>query len=375
MLLDNPFQSDARVEREIASLIKAGYTVTLFALQNQDLEEKEVIGRLTVYRILNPIIKSPLHRGYQGYLDKMTEQISMMKPGIVHCHDHHCLALGHELKKVDRSVKVVYDAHEFLPGWPLYKDISSFFNRFKGQVVYQKMVMQEKASIGSADAVITVSDSIAAEMIPEYKLAEKPLVLRNIPNRFKVVRSRYFHEHFAIPDEQKIIIHSGNIYHSNKRMKMLLQAIAENTSVSLVFIGDSHSVKEFERKTNQARVYFHPYPEQEAYQKLLGAADFGLVYTWKPEWKSHWLSLPNRIFEYSLAGLPIIGTEQPEFLTLGNEFGHIEFFRGSSARQFSQALQNALKNEQQLRENAKRISNNLSWELESKKLIALYQSL
>lgn len=375
MLLDNPFKADARVEKEIKSLIRAGHAVTLFALQDDSLPEKEEQGALTIYRILNPVIKSPMHRGYYKYLATMAEHIVKFNPDIVHCHDHHCLNLGYTVKQDSPNIKLIYDAHEFLAGWPLWRDINGFINRLKGRVVYNKMVTLEQQAIHSCDLVLTVSDSIAEAMINDMDLGHKPQVVRNIPPKFEHTRSSYFHEYFGLSDKTKVLLHSGNIYHSPSRMNMLLRVVKEFNNLALVFVGDSPSVKQFERKTNQTNVYFHPYPPQEEFYNLLPAANFGLVYTWKPTWKSHWLSLPNRIFEYSLAGLPIIATSQPEFKKLGEQFGHIAFFKGDNADSLHKAIEVAIEKEAVFAQNANQIGTKLNWESEAEKLLKLYEKL
>ena len=41
-----------------------------------------------------------------------------------------------------------------------------------------------------------------------------------------------------------------------------------------------------------------------------------MILNYKPNWPSHWNSLPNRIFDYIHAGLAILSTPQPEFKSI-----------------------------------------------------------
>lgn len=375
MLLDNPFSSDSRVERELKALHAQGFKINMLALRDEELPEKEEYPFVTVYRILQNIIKYPTRQNYYEYIEKMATQIVNMKPDVIHCHEHHCLTLGLEVKNLMPDVKVIYDSHEFLAGWPMYKDIPQWFNRLKGLIVYRRMVAKELAIAKKCDEVIAVNDSLSVEMQKHLELPKAPTVVKNIPPKFTANRSNYFHEHFALPSETKVLIHSGNIYHTASRMKMLFDVVQSIENLALVMVGDSQSVKEYEKKTNLPNVYFHKYLHGQEFFDLIASGNFGLVHTWKPTWPSHWFSLPNRIYEYSMAGLPVICTKQPEFMKLGDQFGHATFYKGDSKEELKKAIQDAINREDELRANAATIGDKVNWETESKQLIDLYMRL
>ena len=55
---------------------------------------------------------------YKKTLADIAEHIEKENFDIIHCHDYHMLFVGTEVKKLAPAVKLIYDAHEYLRGWP-----------------------------------------------------------------------------------------------------------------------------------------------------------------------------------------------------------------------------------------------------------------
>jgi len=107
--------------------------------------------------------------------------------------------------------------------------------------------------------------------------------------------------------------------------------------------------------------------------RIIQSADFGIVYTWQPNWKSHWFSLPNRILEYTLAQLPIVSTAQPEFIKISEKYNHLVLFNGNSKKELINAILTAKENRSSLKSKAIDASLDLSWEKEIETLFDLYK--
>ena len=112
MLLDNPVISDNRVEKEIESLYKHLRVESVLALKEDNLIETEIKNGIEINRIIDPIVKSPLKKGYNKYLIFLTNEILKYSFDILHCHDYHMLFVGNEIKKIKPKVKLIYDSHE-----------------------------------------------------------------------------------------------------------------------------------------------------------------------------------------------------------------------------------------------------------------------
>ena len=87
----NDFTRDSRVQKQAASLAKAGYDLTVFALWKKGLLEAETKEGFKIRRIR---IFSSFLNGFFGRLIKFLEfscKVSwkIKKTDIVHCHDYH----------------------------------------------------------------------------------------------------------------------------------------------------------------------------------------------------------------------------------------------------------------------------------------------
>jgi len=376
MLLDNPLVSDARVEKEASTLVAAGYKLIIHAVEKDGWPEKEVKNGYTIIRDIQLSIDHPFSKAYKVFRKNFVDKMVAESFDILHCHDFKMIILGALIKRKRPNLKLVYDAHEFLPGWPLYEELKGWQNRLKGLLVWKRFVRHERRAIRACDAIITVGPALALEMKKEYGLKQEPAVLRNIPEKIDLdVTPQYFHRHFNLPANTVVLIHSGNLYHSDERIQMMINAVLQVEKCVLVFIGNSQKLKTLAENNTSPRILFHDYVERERLYNLMGAADFGIVHTWQPDWRSHWFSLPNRIMEYTCAGLPIISTSQPEFMKLGLAYGNMVFYRGHNEGEMVQAISNGLLMRDALKRNAFNAAKALSWESESKVLLDLYAQL
>lgn len=375
MLLDNPLKSDSRVEKEALSLTLAGHTVSIYAMAKNGLPEKEVKRYGTIYRVIPEVIHRPFSEQYKTFLKEFPIQIASIKFDVLHCHDYKMLLLGSAVKKQKPDIKLVYDAHEFLSGWPYYKEIKGLVNRIKGRIVWGWFAKAEAKNINNADAIITVSHSIAEAMEKRFRLKNKIEVIRNIPLKTDIKNDGYLHRHFNLTCEAKIVVHTGNLYHSEKRINMLMKAARHFKHVHFVFIGDSDKIKSLAEKNKDSKVHFHNYAGWKTLSNMISSAHFGIVHTWQPGWLSHWLSLPNRIMEYTAAGIPVICTTQPEFIKFGNRYKHAVYYKGNSLKELVNAISDGLNRYEKLKENAILASTKISWEQEAKKLLTLYSHL
>ena len=194
MLLDNSFVSDVRVDKEAASLSDSGASVTVACTIENDLPYKEIRNGYTIIRLIEEGYNAPLRKSYKEYISRTADKIEQLEFNILHCHDFYMLSIGNELKKRNPSIHLIYDAHEYLKGWPFYKT-SRGINKFKGRLVWNQLVRKEKNEIKKADKVITITSSIAERMRENSALLIPPIVIGNYPMKTDLqVSNGYFHK-------------------------------------------------------------------------------------------------------------------------------------------------------------------------------------
>ncbi|MEI8605382.1 glycosyltransferase [Pseudoalteromonas sp. B160] len=164
----------------------------------------------------------------------------------------------------------------------------------------------EKLLIGFADKVITVSDSIAEEYVRLYNI-EKPHLVLNCPAYIDVSKNNLFRDNFAIHAEQKIFLYQGAL-NKGRGIEILLEAFKKlNDSTKVLVImgyGELEKIVKLEADNSQ-NIFFQPAVKPEVVLNYTSSADFGVSFI-EDSCLSYRYCLPNKMFEYTMAGLPVL---------------------------------------------------------------------
>ncbi|HEV7707209.1 MAG TPA: glycosyltransferase family 4 protein, partial [Asanoa sp.] len=110
------------------------------------------------------------------YEDVFGPVVDQLEPDLIHAHDFRMVGVGARAKvraaASGRQVKLVWDAHEFLPGIKPRRDDAHWLPAH---------VAHEREYAPFADAVVTVSDGLAELLRVEHGLAGLPTVVLNAP--------------------------------------------------------------------------------------------------------------------------------------------------------------------------------------------------
>lgn len=380
MLLDNSFVSDARVEKECETLISAGHQVTVICVEDPKFPKEEKRNGVEILRWIAPSFNAPLRQGYEDFLHDISNKILELNPMYVHCHDFYMLSIGSQLKEKNPSIKLIYDAHEYLQGWPFYRT-NKGINRLKGKLVYTKLKLDEKRNLGKIDRLVTITDEIGAKLTRISKLNTHPIIVGNYPKKLQLrQKDNYFQKEFSLDKDCKILIHSGTIYLSNEQLTELFNSLLTFPNICLVFIGNRQRIDEVKNMVRsrldwEKKVFFHDYPStQEKTIQLIHQGDIGLLHV-NLKWEAHQIGFSNRFVEYLMAGIPVIGTAQ-NFTHKMNEQNRVaEFYNGKKVSSLIEPLHKILDNYGDYISEIEKIRKDLNWESESDKLIHLYQTL
>ena len=314
-ILHNHFVNDARVLKEARSLVAAGHEVTVRCLgdgvaptlESYDgiyLERKHVMPRDKHYSLLSKM----LHIFW--FMLKATRKARQFDA--VHCHDLAMLPVGVWVKyRYGKKHRLVYDCHEY----------ETEVQRTKPWLKPISKVL-ERALIGAADAVICVSDSIAEDYARIYNIKKPYLVLNCPPLRRAEGEHTHFRDHFGIPSEHTIFLYQGALI-DGRGIPSVIQAFAETSrkDASLVVMGyGKHAQTAQEAAENHSNIYYHEAVPAANLLDYTASADVGLCFI-EDVCLSYRYCLPNKLFEYQMAGLPVIASALPELtrvLTLNN---------------------------------------------------------
>jgi glycosyltransferase involved in cell wall biosynthesis len=229
-----------------------------------------------------------------------------IRPSIVHCHDTPVLMAGWLLKLLT-GCKLIYDAHE----------LESNRNG-QGRFFSKATLIIEALCWKKIDLLISVSNSI----IDWYKRNLGPkasvLVLNSpIYDESKISRiasreSNYFVQRFRIPPTSKIFIYLG-ILGPGRGIEACIRAFSQiGNRAHLIFIGFG-VLEDYIRESSgiHENIHIHPPVKHDEVVPLASSADYGICLIESVS-LSDYLCLPNKLFEYSFAGLKVLASNFPE---------------------------------------------------------------
>lgn len=375
MLVLNDFTHDQRVHRAAKALASAGHEVTVLALWQKGLPKLETnYGyRVKRLRLCSRVWRGGLLAPLVKYLEFAAQvcKFSGREPAqVYHAHDANTLPAAW-LAAQRNHAQLVYDAHELETG--------RNFGHSRLAGIYQRTwAWPERMFIHRANAVLTVSEGISDEMSRLYGIP-KPTVVMNCPEQSPLRRSTLLRDKLNIAQGLKIALYQGGVV-PGRGVQPFLEAIQHIPEVVGVVLGDGQLLPEFRSYAKSGRwqrVYF---PGRIARQELpdyTASADLGVSLI-EDTCRSYHLSLPNKLFEYLQAGIPVLGSNLPEIAGLIRKYDVGEVVDPDDPESVASGISQLLCNPEryvQVQKNTRRAAAVLNWETEKDKLLSLYRGL
>lgn len=179
----------------------------------------------------------------------------------------------------------------------------------------------ERRYISRADAVFTVNESIS-DLLAERHAIERPIVVPNIPLPSPSGSSDYLRRWIGAADEEPILLLQGYLK-PGRGCELILKVMPMVDGVHLVFLGEGPLRdglrSEVRRLDLGGRVHFHDLVPPRDLLDITASADLGICLI-EPLTESLRLSLPNKLFEYLRAGVPVLGSPLPEIEAVIRQF-------------------------------------------------------
>ncbi len=317
----SPATHESRFLREASAILGAGLAdrVLLLALHDPGLaESEELAAGVRVERIR--LRSRGLPRGLLFQLLKAREwrrriirRAREVRPDAIVAHSLAALPVGAAVARVT-SAPLLYDAHE----------LETERNGLRGirQAVERAV---ERSSIRRARAVVCVGDAIADWYAKAYDIP-RPFVVRNVSAgavASPAPRPSFLRERFAVPDDALLFIYQG-AFSRGRRIEQFLRIFAR-TGHHVVFMGFGELeglVRSYAAR--HPNIHLQPAVAPQEVLAHTAGADVGLVGV-ENVCLSYYYSLPNKLFEYLSAGLPVIAPDYPEIrrLVAGHDCGWV----------------------------------------------------
>ncbi|MBS1764490.1 MAG: glycosyltransferase [Bacteroidetes bacterium] len=363
----NNLATDQRVKRTAMTFVELGYEVTLVG--------RQLPGSLPVYNfpgIAAVRFKLWAQKGalfYAFYNIRLLIYLLFNKADLLYANDLDTLLPNFLLSKMKR-IPLIYDSHEYFTGVPELEH-----NRFAKSV----WLRIERFVFPRLKHVITVNNSIAEIYFRLYN--RKPEVVRNVPltNKHKnvnveEVKSKYGLEHF-----ENIFILQGSGINIHRGAEEAVEAM-QTVDAGLLIIGGGDVFSELpgltERFHVKHKVIIHPKVSQDELKKITSVCFAGLSLD-KDNNINYRLSLPNKLFDYIHAGIPVIVSRLAEVEAIVEDYDVGIVLSSNNTKAIASAMVGLLEDEplyKKLRLNCVGAAEELCWEKEKEKLISVISS-
>lgn len=371
-IIMNDLTGANRILKQIRSLADAQVFTKYYiiALSNKSsLVKEDIDSNITVIRIELKTKKLPKSLIFQiiKYVELSLKAIFILykiKPNVVNAHSISVLPIA-SLAKAIINCKLIYDPHEL-------ETERNGLNGFKKQV--SKII--EKYLIKYVDLTFVVSESISDWYSQEYKII-KPLVIMNSPKYRECKKENLFRQQLNISEDQKILLYQGALS-KGRGIEQLIAAFSKRINQQLVIIFMGYGELEeliINAANSHNNIFFYPAVSTDIVLEYTSSADIG-INLGQNVCLSYDYSMPNKLFEYAMSGLPIVVSNLKEMseCIINNNMGTVIYY--NSPENINKSLDDFLMLDHSLfKTNAHKFANKNSWEIQETKMIKAYNSL
>lgn len=403
MLVDNAVDGDSRVQKTAVSAAEHGWDVILLGISPTGDEKRWKLGGAEVRLLpmgggggglkrrlasrggwavrVAKLLRRPIEHlqvrfwtarrgdrawrelepGLWNYERAFGPTIDELKPDLIHAHDFRMLGVGARAKQRSGTAKLVWDAHEFLPGARPRRDNARWL---PAHLAY------EREYVPFADAVVTVSDTLADMLQREHHLAVKPAVVLNAPAAAVPGDVPDLRALCGVEADTPLLVYSGS-FSPQRGVAIVVDALPQLDGVHLALV-----VSDPAAVATTDRVHAVPYVPHDQVSQFLAPADVGLIPI--HHWPNHEIALITKFFEYSHAHLPIVVSDVRTMADTVRATGQGEVFRAQDVDDFVRAVRAVLADPARYRAVYDGPDSPLpgwTWEAQAATLDKLYESL
>ncbi len=352
VLVSNDLVHDQRVRKVCDELLHQGHSLTLVG---RKLKTSEAMDRAyEVVRLRLPFTSGALF--YASLNLRLLFFLLSRKFDVVHVNDLDTLLPAFIVARLKRW-HIVYDSHEYFT-----ESAGLTGRRFQKSV----WLAIEKWIFPKLRHVVTVNESIAAIYRKLYSVPVQ--VVRNIPP-FKAMDKRPTRAQLNLPDYRRIVLLQGAYIDYDRGCLEAVEAMQWVENVLFLVIGSGQEVGLAKERSQalglQNKVVFMPKMPFDQLREYTSIADLGLSLD-KPLHLNYKLSLPNKLFDYIHAGIPVVTSPLPELKRIVDTYEIGMTTRGYTPTDIAETINAALASNERdtWQKNLVRAAKELTWENE-----------
>lgn len=308
--------------------------------------------------------------------DALTDLLVELRPDVLHAHHPFVLATAFSVRDALRAsgheAKVVYDARENFVGIPETEQGS-----IRRHAV---LVAQERSHIRDCAGVSTVSEPIADVLQQRYSLPTRPEVILNTPVLGGAVDGLTVRDVAGVGADVPLLVYSGTISHA-RGIDTLIRGLALVPDAHLVIISvpfphpSIPGLEELAQDIGVAdRLHVAPPVGQGQLVHYLSGADVA-VHPMPGGSPNHDQALPNKLFEYLHAGLPLVVSDAKLMADFVRTHSVGEVFTAGDEASYAAAVTAALAAARREAEVVERLAHEYSWQAQEEKIRTYYAGI
>jgi glycosyltransferase involved in cell wall biosynthesis len=359
----NDLVTDNRVHKVCTTLSEMGFELTLVGRKLKNSLPLQRAYHTHRMRLL--FTKGPFF--YAEYNIRLFIYLLSHRANVLLANDLDTLLANYLAARLCRR-KLVYDSHEYFTGVP------EIANRPLVKATWEQI---EKWIFPKLEVVYTVNESIAG--LYEKQYGKKLEIIRNVSNRL-VKTTGKTRKDLGLPEDKNIAILQGAGINIDRGAEEALQAMQYVDQAIFIIVGSGDVIeilKSMVAELNlEEKVLFRgklPFDEMMQYTQV---ADLGLTLD-KDTNINYRYSLPNKVFDYIQAGIPVLASNLVEVANVVKSYGVGDVVESHDPKAIAAKMTEMFVKSKSgvWKENIRKAAEELCWEKESIKLKEIYSKL
>ena len=252
------------------------------------------------------------------------------------------------------------------------RELYAFLGGHRNRRVLQKIMTSiERFFIKHLDLVLTTGE-MDSKFLEDFYGIKNTLVIRNIPKLQQLSNKINLHEKLKLDSSQKILLYQGVLI-DGRGVELLINQLDKNENAVFVLLGAGEKQDQWEELARNKglvdRVFFLGSIPQDELINYTAAADIGICLIENIS-VSYYHALPNKLFEYIMAGLPVISSDLPQMKQIVEQYEVgkvIDIENDEVVESIKELLSNA-KRLNEFKYNCRKAAEELNWDVEFEKV-------
>jgi len=357
----NDLATDQRVHKVCTYLQNKGCDVTLVGRRLSTSLPVDRLYKCKRFRLL-------FNKGaffYAEFNKRLFLYLLFRRTDILVSNDLDTLLANKTALRFKTNCELVYDTHEY------FTEVPELVSRPRIQKIWERI---ERRIFPKLKHIYTVNSSIADLYEKKYK--RKMHVVRNLSPRYEP-KGNVTRIELGLPVDKKIIVLQGAGINIDRGAEELLDSMNYLDGYHLIIVGSGDVLALLtERANGRKDVTFVGKKEYSEMMQYTVNADVGVSLD-KDTNVNYKYSLPNKIFDYIHAGIPVVASNLLEVKNIVKKYKVGTIVNSHEPREIAKSIRNTVEElpKDIMKNNLKEAASALNWENEMAVLDAIYQPL